>query len=147
MSQADFATKVLLVSRDYLSQLENGRQPSERLKQQVELLEKVGSVHPSDADSVGISRPSESRAPFPSESPAKAALRREFETLLSAAGEEPDRLGWIRVQMAEHLAPPKNWLTRDEINARAVQLAKKLGESQRGSESHRDTRRPGAASA
>lgn len=49
LTQAAFAER-LLVSRDYISQIENGREPGPRLVQQLELLEKVGIV---PADRVG----------------------------------------------------------------------------------------------
>lgn len=49
LTQAQFADRLLL-SRDYISQIENGREPGPRLVQQIEMLEKVGL--PSD-DSVG----------------------------------------------------------------------------------------------
>jgi hypothetical protein len=63
------------------------------------------------------------QAPYGTISQIKQELRDRFETLLIGAHEDRDRLGWIGEQLRAHLTPPKHWLSDDEINRRALELA------------------------
>lgn len=97
LSQADFA-KRLHISRDYLSQIENGREPSARFIHQIELLEQVGLAKLPDADSVGTGVVEEDALDYDS-------VRHQFEKVIRLAGNNPSRIGWLK----EQLTPPSHW--------------------------------------
>ncbi len=118
LSQAAFA-KRLLISRDYLSQIENGREPSPRLVQQIELLERVG-LAPEKADSVGIT--SEKVVNEGANEDLEAEIRRFIEDLLSSAAGDRSRLGWIREQLQAHLHTPAHWRKTSSV-ARETEAA------------------------
>ena len=55
-----------------------------------------------------------------------AELRERFQRLLTAAGDDAERLYWISAQLREHLAIPMGWEKLEEINVRAIIRAEEL---------------------
>ncbi|MBM3851600.1 MAG: helix-turn-helix transcriptional regulator [Verrucomicrobia bacterium] len=56
----------------------------------------------------------------------RGELREILEQTIAAAGDDRDRLGWIKVQLKTHVSPPADWRTHDEINAQAQEHKKKI---------------------
>lgn len=113
LTQAQFAEK-LHFSRDYISQIEGGRDPGARFKQQIELIERIGMAalsRPPVDDSVGIAQQLLKESALIYGDPILIAkdARRFFEETLSAAGKDTSRLGWVREQLRAHLAIPSHW--------------------------------------
>lgn len=106
----------LMVSRSYLSQLENGREPSLKLLELIRRLESEcehRTVH-------SVNAVEEPQAPYlPSGaggfSDAALAITEKIQARLfevvSAANGDPVKLGWIHEQLAQHLRPPAHWPT------------------------------------
>lgn len=121
LSQERFANR-LGISRDYLSQLENGREPSRALKTLIETFERSGI---GDADSVGNYRqgrprdsvieeeqasPMVSFAPGqqpgnPAPQPTRADCERHFRRWLDRAENEPGMIGYTWVMLQKHFSP------------------------------------------
>ena len=64
------------------------------------------------------------QAPYGSPEMLEMEIRRDLETLIVGAKKDPNRLGWIAEQMRAHLAMPKHWMTNEELNQRARELAR-----------------------
>jgi len=118
MSQAQFAKKLFL-SRGLYNGLETGREaPSDWVVQQIDMLERLG------ASDSSVSRLA-NRAPETAESDLttlRAALHAALDRTIAAAGDDRDRLGWIKVQLETHVSAPPAWSTLEKSNARADEL-------------------------
>jgi hypothetical protein len=88
----------------------------------------------------------EEQAPFGATDVLRRELRSILERMLTAAGDDPTRLGWLKVELEQKLAVARSWLSADEINRQAVDLAKKMTAERTkrlASESHATRRRTG----
>ena len=56
----------------------------------------------------------------------RESLRAEIDAILSAAGDNRDRLGWVRVQLDQMSAVSRSWLSLEEVNRRATERAKEM---------------------
>lgn len=104
----------LMVSRSYLSQLENGREPSLKLLELIRRLEaecEHRTVH-------SVNAVEEPPAPYlPSGagglSDSALAITEQIQSkvfaVVRAANGDPSRLGWINEQLDQHLRPPATW--------------------------------------
>jgi transcriptional regulator with XRE-family HTH domain len=96
ITQAELAAR-LLISRNYVSQLEAGlKEPSDRLLLQMELMLTKATSRPSanrDTESSGMVR----EDPISADQ-LRAELRAKVERAIAWAGDQVDRLGWLNVQ-------------------------------------------------
>ena len=104
----------LMVSRSYLSQLENGREPSLKLLELIRRLEaecEHRTVH-------SVNAVEESQAPYLASgsgglSDSALEITEQIQTkvraVVRAADGDASRLGWINEQLAQHLRPPAHW--------------------------------------
>lgn len=122
-----------MISRDYLSQIENGREPSPRLVQQIELLERVG-ITADYADSVDRSA-GQSLAEDSSQE-LEAEIRRFIDEVLRGAQGDAGRLGWIREQLHAHLRTPAHWsASKAAILKKALTEQRPVRSPEKGQES------------
>lgn len=149
LSQAEFAKK-LFISRGLYNGIETGREKnvSPWIVQQLDLLERVGIKLLDKIDAppgeyeypvnllpvAGAGALQQDQEPYGSIAEIRREIRGDVEKALAAAGDDRNRLGWLKVQVAQHLTPPAQWLTHDQRNAEAVKLAETLREKskQRG---------------
>lgn len=117
----------MFLSRDYISQVENGREPSLRFVQQLDHLERtLGAAH-GDAYPVGTPQPATTLEETPANLPRseqaekRRAIYAELDRLLAAAGDNVERLAWLLEQMRAQVAiMPRHWgpaLSYDEAEA------------------------------
>jgi transcriptional regulator with XRE-family HTH domain len=107
LTQAELAAR-LLVSRNYISQIEADlKEPSKRLRAQMEALLTESAKQPADKVSSQIEE--NSQAPYGSADALRAEVRRHFEERLAEANDDPVRLGWLLQQMREYLRRPSDW--------------------------------------
>lgn len=99
----------LIISREYLSRLENGHEPSERLLRAVDQLE-------ADLRKGKLSHDGSDKNPQPKlgsdeqrSSDFEKEARRLFEEAVVSAAGDPARLGWIVIQLRRHLLPTPDW--------------------------------------
>lgn len=122
MTQEEFARR-LMVSRNYVSQIESGKKkPALRLIQQMKDL----AFSPAHS---GTLTQSTAREVVEMTYGAAGDLRRkiadDFNRLLDAAGSDVVKLGWIATQLAMHLRPPAHWSPMDEDDRqRAIDAAR-----------------------
>lgn len=125
LSQEQMAAR-LHISANYLSQIENGREPSMRVLEACKRLEQdVIAAQESDRVTLPESMPGhvgEAPAHYGSIDLIRQELRQKLERTIGAAGDDRDRLGWISVQLETHLRPPPQWID----DAAAVTEAKRL---------------------
>lgn len=102
----------LLLTRNYIAKIEAGiQEPSARAVMALETL-RVSLVNKSEHYAPGGA--SAGRYEVPPGTPRSVeelvrALRGDFEALLGAASQMPQRLHWMAEQMKEHLSIPKTW--------------------------------------
>ena len=82
------------------------------------------------ADESKVSALAEDQAPYLTTSPEVSSLsgkiRAKFDSLLSAAADNRDRLGWLIVQLDQMQLYASAWLSNEEVNRRAVERSKKI---------------------
>lgn len=103
LTQEGLARK-LMISREYLSRMENGHEPSARLEKAITDAELI--AHSENNDHPTSDEKSHSDNEVDTQIQQARAL---FEQLLAAANGSPQRLGWIIEQIHQHLRPPAHW--------------------------------------
>lgn len=114
LTQAELA-KRLFISRDYISQIENGREPSAGLKQQVELLERVGIPGSNNADPVGTA--TEAQSSYGAADSLKKEIRSTIEETIRMTGDDVGKLGWLREQVFRYASTPEHWDIHEKVLA------------------------------
>jgi transcriptional regulator with XRE-family HTH domain len=124
LNQEQMAAR-LHISANYLSQIENGREPSVRVLEVLNRIEEdVARGRLLDGVTLPESMAVAEDAKIYGASTTnvlRQELRQKFDRTIAAAGDNRDRLGWISVQLDTHLRPPANW-----VDDAAVAEAKRL---------------------
>lgn len=119
--------KALGVRREYISRILNGLEPSDQLKRAIELMLKdAQSANPSTSGFTVQAVHEKSEETDSGADEKRRALQAHFSEVIRQAGDDTDRLGWIAIQLREHLRAPASWQTHDEINRRAIAMADRL---------------------
>jgi transcriptional regulator with XRE-family HTH domain len=120
----------LRITPEWLSKILNGHvSGSEDIGLRLDdYLRRRGVAPPSTLEHEGTSTaaPAETHDDPPFTSAIAEALRADFTAILEAAGNNRDRLGWVRVQLDQMSAVSRSWLTLEEVNRRATERAKEL---------------------
>ena len=111
MTQAEFAER-LMISRDYLSQIEGGREPSSRLAMQIDLIERLGldaiGVRTDAADKVGTVGMLKEDGPTYGQT-TRPATRADCEALfkqfMAAAEKDPNGIPHAYMLIRQYLRP------------------------------------------
>ena len=144
----EIVAKRLGVRREYVSRILNGLEPSEQLKRAIDAMlvharAKVEGegMDPPISDLLATPVGMEVREPAADEK--RRQLRAFLERVISEAGEDLDRLGWIAVQLNEHLQLPASWrvkgqapgaAAREEVNHQLYDSLRREGEQVRHKE-------------
>jgi len=92
------------VSREWLSKLENGKEPISDF-----VAMKLDAFTRGDVNSHHIGAVAEAPAAYGDHPGIVSEIEQHNAALLSRAGRDPVRLGWIREQQRAHLAIPAHW--------------------------------------
>ena len=123
LTQKAFAAH-LLVSRNYISQIEAGlKTPSPRLQAQMKQM--LTKSAPTDPVSTPPLRELAVEEPPPPQQHSGASnlndeVRQIFEELFSAAENDHHRLCWLRVELDQLRTFARTWLSNDDINRRVI---------------------------
>lgn len=105
LEQSEMAAR-LLVSRSYLSQIENGREPGDKF---AELLRRIEAEHVNPVNSHFAV--TESPEPYGVDlDDIYAELHGVIDAAINAAGEDPERVTYLLDQLRQHLRIPAHWL-------------------------------------
>jgi transcriptional regulator with XRE-family HTH domain len=125
VTQAELATK-LLVSRNYISQIEASlKEPSKRLRLQMEELLKESAPRPDKVSSTAdgarddaFALGEEMQAPYGSADSLRREILKQVQDTIALAGDDVGKLGWLREQVIRHASAPEHWEIMAKIIAR-----------------------------
>lgn len=133
LSQEQMATR-LHISANYLSQIENGREPSVRVIEALRRLEEDSQKAPGfDSGAVTGSHSGRVEEPpsgfgirsLPPATEAELECQAIFSRLLAVTGGDVDRVIWLREQLRA-IAPPRHWITEDKWDAQIDRLFEEM---------------------